>query len=84
MYKTLSKVWNEQFKIHSVVGATQSPVVTLGGNARLRGTVSYTLTDSSKPVFTFKGVPFAETPVRFLPAKTLRLWNGIKDATQQG
>ncbi|XP_078608506.1 carboxylesterase 1D-like [Branchiostoma floridae x Branchiostoma japonicum] len=63
-----------------------SPVVTTA-SGKVRGTVQYTNDLPDKPVYTFKGIPYAAPPVgdlRFRAPQPAAPWEGIMDATELG
>ncbi|XP_066290524.1 carboxylesterase 1D-like [Branchiostoma lanceolatum] len=63
-----------------------SPVVTTA-SGKVRGTVQYTNDLPDKPVYTFKGIPYAAPPVgdlRFRAPQPAAPWEGVRDASQLG
>ncbi|XP_066289222.1 uncharacterized protein [Branchiostoma lanceolatum] len=63
-----------------------SPVVT-APSGKVRGTVQYTNDLPDKPVYTFKGIPYAAPPVgdlRFRAPQPAAPWEGVRDATELG
>eukprot|EP00058_Branchiostoma_floridae_P019152 XP_002604641.1 hypothetical protein BRAFLDRAFT_92875 [Branchiostoma floridae] len=63
-----------------------SPVVTTA-SGKVRGTVQYTNDLPDKPVYTFKGIPYAAPPVgdlRFRAPRPAAPWEGVRDATELG
>ncbi|XP_035679798.1 carboxylesterase 5A-like [Branchiostoma floridae] len=70
----------------SVLADDVSPVVTTA-SGKVRGTVQYTNDLPDKPVYTFKGIPYAAPPVgdlRFRASQPAVPWEGIRDASQLG
>ncbi len=57
--------------------ATSNTIVSTQ-SGKIRGSV----TESG--VFSFKGVPYAEASERFVPAKPVAKWDGVRDATEYG
>ncbi|XP_078608548.1 cocaine esterase-like isoform X1 [Branchiostoma floridae x Branchiostoma japonicum] len=67
-------------------GGNAHPVVTTA-SGKVRGTVQYTNDLPDKPVYTFKGIPYAAPPVgdlRFRAPQPAAPWEGIRDATELG
>ena len=54
----------------------EAPLAQVEGGA-LRGAWS-------DGVAVFRGVPYAEAPVRFRPSRPARAWSGVRDATAHG
>ncbi|XP_066289120.1 carboxylesterase 1C-like [Branchiostoma lanceolatum] len=77
--------------LSSVVPATADngegvPVVSTAGG-KVRGTVQYTNDLPNKPVYTFKGIPYAAPPVgdlRFRAPQPAAPWEGVRDASAVG
>ncbi|XP_035680303.1 liver carboxylesterase-like isoform X4 [Branchiostoma floridae] len=72
--------------VSSNVSDDISPVVTTA-SGKVRGTVQYTNDLPDKPVYTFKGIPYAAPPVgdlRFRAPQPAAPWEGIRDATELG
>ncbi|XP_078608549.1 putative inactive carboxylesterase 4 isoform X2 [Branchiostoma floridae x Branchiostoma japonicum] len=70
----------------STSGGNAHPVVTTA-SGKVRGTVQYTNDLPDKPVYTFKGIPYAAPPVgdlRFRAPQPAAPWEGIRDATELG
>lgn len=60
--------------------------VNLSTNASLRGKVLFAR-NNTKPVFSFFGIPYAQSPIgelRFKPPKSAILWKGERLATEFG
>eukprot|EP00058_Branchiostoma_floridae_P019150 XP_002604639.1 hypothetical protein BRAFLDRAFT_92873 [Branchiostoma floridae] len=56
-------------------------------SGKVRGTVQYTNDLPDKPVYTFKGIPYAAPPVgdlRFRAPQPAAPWEGVRDATELG
>lgn len=61
----------------SQVGADDNTIVSTQ-TGKIRGSVT------KSGVLSFKGVPYAETNERFVPAKPVAKWEGVRDATEYG
>ncbi|XP_066289643.1 fatty acyl-CoA hydrolase precursor, medium chain-like isoform X1 [Branchiostoma lanceolatum] len=71
--------------LHCDASEPTPAVSTLSG--QVRGTVRSAPAISTKPVFTFLGIPFAAPPVgdlRFRPPEPVVPWEGVMDATEFG
>ncbi|XP_035680411.1 para-nitrobenzyl esterase-like [Branchiostoma floridae] len=67
-------------------GGNAHPVVTMA-SGKVRGMVQYTNDLPDKPVYTFKGIPYAAPPVgdlRFRAPQPAAPWEGVRDATELG
>ena len=63
-----------------------NPTVELAAGCSVKGKVLFS-NNSTNPVYTYLGIPYAEPPVgklRFKPPQPLRLWKGERDATEFG
>lgn len=61
----------------SQVGADDNTIVSTQAG-KIRGSVT------KSGVLSFKGVPYAEASERFVPAKPVAKWEGVRDATEYG
>ena len=61
----------------SQVGADDNTIVSTQAG-KIRGSVI------QSGVLSFKGVPYAEASERFVPAKPVAKWEGVRDATEYG
>lgn len=61
----------------SQVGADDNTIVSTQAG-KIRGSVT------QSGVLSFKGVPYAEASERFVPAKPVAKWEGVRDATEYG
>lgn len=61
----------------SQVGADDNTIVSTQAG-KIRGSVT------QSGVLSFKGVPYAEVSERFVPAKPVAKWEGVRDATEYG
>ena len=62
------------------------PVCSLSPDCHLKGKFS-TIPNHKKPISTFLGVPYAQSPtgpLRFQPPQSISLWQGVRDATEYG
>ena len=61
----------------SQVGVADNTIVSTQ-SGKIRGIVT------QSGVLSFKGVPYAQVTERFLPAKPVAKWEGVRDATEYG
>ncbi|XP_066999099.2 acetylcholinesterase isoform X2 [Anabrus simplex] len=58
-------------------------LVNIPGLGSLQGTTSQSYF-TKRTIYEFKGIPFAERPVRFMPPEKKTPWNGVLNATSFG
>ncbi|XP_049866213.1 esterase FE4-like [Pectinophora gossypiella] len=72
---------NNSPKSFATAANMSDPIVTVK-QGKLQGDQLKLLNGS--PYYSFKGIPYAEVPGRFLPPKPQSPWQGVKEATEHG
>ncbi|XP_035679799.1 uncharacterized protein LOC118418078 [Branchiostoma floridae] len=85
------RLWNDV--IPKLAASSKMSVATMvvpivsTASGKVRGTVQYTNDLPDKPIYTFKGIPYAAPPVgdlRFRAPQSAAPWEGVRDATELG